>query len=622
MALPAIPMTTGKCLCCDNLLRFPQTVTCFRCTVCETVNDLIPIMPPEKTFAEVLTLKRLKVLLDPSHIDENAEHIIRDAFCYHQTLNESFSVLSEGEFPTLENPGISLEDVREAYHLITASRPAVIAAMMFSIDKLLRRPGRLPLPIFQKKVDLVNHFITYRITNKERMRELYSTDWGIKSAARVMKLLFAANTLRVEKLAAFEFYNTVVDYIDLVKDFWKWQEERSGAFSFCQYPFLISLGSKIQIMESDAKKQQTERFKEAFYRTAIHQIATDPFLSIHVRRTALIEDSLNQLQSRHIDLKKKLRIEFVQEDGVDAGGLTKEWFLLLVRDLFDPSYGMFSFDEDSNLCWFNPASFENNEEYRLVGIIMGLAVYNNTILDVHFPLACYKKLLGRPVGLEDLKALKPGLGRGLQSLLDYDGDDVEAVFCRDFVAEYEAFGDIVRVPLIPNGESTPVTSKNKKEYVDRLVSWILNESVSKQFDAFRDGFYHVCGGNALSLFGPDEMEMMVRGGTELDIRGLESMTEYEGFHPDEPTIRMFWEIVHGYTSEMKGKLLLFVTGTDRIPATQNMAFKITCLGEDSDKLPISHTCFNQLCIPRYRTREKLEAKLSKAIAWSSGFHVK
>ncbi|KAJ3053743.1 putative E3 ubiquitin-protein ligase [Rhizophlyctis rosea] len=319
-----------------------------------------------------------------------------------------------------------------------------------------------------------------------------------------------------------------------------------------------------------------ERFKEAFFRTAIHGLVTDPFLSLHVRRSALIEDSLNQLQSRHIDLKKKLRIEFFNEDGVDAGGLTKEWFLLLVRDLFDPQYGMFTFDEDSALCWFNTVSFENNEEYRLVGIVIGLAIYNSTILDVHFPLACYKKLLGHPVDLEDLKSLRPVLGRGLQQLLDYDADDVEAVFCRDFVAEYDAWGEIVRVPLVPNGHQIPVTKDNKKEFVDRYVNWLLNESIEKQFNAFKEGFYHVCGGNA-----PEEIEMMVRGGTELDIRSLESVTEYEGFNASEPIIRQFWEVANEYSTDMKRKLLLFITGTDRIPATgiQNMAFKISYLGE-------------------------------------------
>jgi hypothetical protein len=53
-----------------------------------------------------------------------------------------------------------------------------------------------------------------------------------------------------------------------------------------------------------------------------------------------IEDSLKHSSDNELaELKKSLKIEFVGEDGVDAGGLRKEWFLLLVRHLFDPKYG-------------------------------------------------------------------------------------------------------------------------------------------------------------------------------------------------------------------------------------------------------------------------------------------
>lgn len=150
---------------------------------------------------------------------------------------------------------------------------------------------------------------------------------------------------------------------------------------------------------------------------------------------------------------------------------------------------------------------------------------------MHFPPACYKKLLDRPCDFEDLKILRPALGRGLQQLLDYTADDVEAVFCRDFVAEYEAFGEMVQVPLVPNGDRIPVTNDNKREFVDRYVSWVFNESIENQFAAFKAGFGYVCGGNALSLFRPSEIELMVCGGTELDIRDLEGVTEYEGYVP-------------------------------------------------------------------------------------------
>ncbi|TPX39895.1 hypothetical protein SeLEV6574_g06933 [Synchytrium endobioticum] len=711
---PDVNMTTGTCQCCGHLLRFPLTIKAFRCTVCETVNDLDPVPLPEggQVQPHRLSLERLRTLTNAAQQNRQSaellEKTIADSFSLHVAINESFS----NHKPVTEtNCGVNLDDVRTAYAIllsntspssnvsrngslqaltqnlerlsITSSR--LVSALNQAIDKLLKRPGRrlvgandikflmiilenptlssktnnndvtfyhdilgrlfglvsclsndlhhlivswfsqLPIDIFQKRVDMVNFYISRRLSTKDGMRENYSNDWGIKSAARVMALLFAANLARpAPKLVISDFYNTVVDYVDLIRDYLKWQEEKSGAFSFCQYPFLVSLGGKMTIVEADAKRQMQERFKEAFYRTAMHNQPTDPFFSIHVRRNNLIADSLNSLSARNADLKKKLRIEFVNEDGIDLGGLTKEWFLLLTRDLFDPQYGMFDFDEDSQLCWFNQASLENSEEYRLVGTIIGLAIYNNTILDVHFPSACYKKLLNQNVGLDDLQVLHPALGRGLQQLLDYDGNDVETVFSRDFVAEYTAYGASVIVPLVPNGQSVPVTNSNRKKYVELMVDFLLTRSVQRQFDAFKEGFMSVCGGNALSLFRPEEIEMMVRGGTELDIESLAGVCDYEGFNPNESTIRNFWDIAKRLPTDMRRKLLLFITGTDRIPATgiQNMPFKISCLGEDSEKLPVSHTCFNQLCLYRYKTRDKLETKLMKAINWSAGFQLK
>lgn len=193
-----------------------------------------------------------------------------------------------------------------------------------------------------------------------------------------------------------------------------------------------------------------------------------------------------------------------------------------------------------------------------------------------------------------------------------------------FEAEYDQFGERTVVPLVPNGEYIPVTKGNRQEYVSEYVNWVLNTSISTQFDAFKSGFFEVCGGNALSLFKPEEIEMMIRGDDDIDFEQLQSVTEYEMCRQDDLFIRDFWAIVSGWDKVMRQKLLTFITGTDRIPATgiQTMKFKITCIGDDCEKLPSSHTCFNQLSLYRYRDKEKMEAKLRKAIDWSSGFHVR
>jgi ubiquitin-protein ligase E3 A len=118
-----------------------------------------------------------------------------------------------------------------------------------------------------------------------------------------------------------------------------------------------------------------------------------------------------QLEEKSIhDLKKQLRVQFLGEEGVDEGGVQKEFFQLIVRELFDSKYGMFSFNEESRLCWFSPnpmVDMTHIREYKLVGLLLGLAVYNSVILDLHFPRALYKKMMNVDIDITDLKQLDP-----------------------------------------------------------------------------------------------------------------------------------------------------------------------------------------------------------------------
>jgi len=101
------------------------------------------------------------------------------------------------------------------------------------------------------------------------------------------------------------------------------------------------MGAKMNIMEYDARRQMEIKAREAFFTTVFQKRAVAPHLLLKVRRECIIEDSLTQISCNEMDVKKGLRIEFVGEDGVDAGGLRKEWFLLLCREVFDPLYGTF-----------------------------------------------------------------------------------------------------------------------------------------------------------------------------------------------------------------------------------------------------------------------------------------
>lgn len=154
-------------------------------------------------------------------------------------------------------------------------------------------------------------------------------------------------------------------------------------------------------------------------------------------------------------------MKFHGEEAEDAGGVRKEFFMLLLKDILDPKYGMFKEFEDSRAIWFSDHSFESVEMYYLIGVICGLAIYNFTIIHLPFPLALYKKLLKEPVDLDDLIDLSPVLANSLKNILEYNGEDVQDVFGLNFEVTRDIFGESHVVELKPNGSEIPVTRDNR-----------------------------------------------------------------------------------------------------------------------------------------------------------------
>lgn len=212
-------------------------------------------------------------------------------------------------------------------------------------------------------------------TKKKEPPIVYEEDWQIRAASRIMSLLFTANNTHASRkpdglpseprglrhadsavttsarrqgymVPISAFYNTLLDYSDLIADFETW-ESRSTKFSFCQYPFFLSIWAKIHILEHDARRQMEVKAREAFFNSILNSRPVSQYLVLKVRRDCLIEDSLRGVSevvgTGQEEIKKGLRIEFVGEEGIDAGGLRKEWFLLLVREVFDPHHGEFEF---------------------------------------------------------------------------------------------------------------------------------------------------------------------------------------------------------------------------------------------------------------------------------------
>jgi len=399
-----------------------------------------------------------------------------------------------------------------------------------------------------------------------------------------------------------DFYSDGVSKINvetLFEDLYKMKKasphEKSRNFFLCGHPFLLSPGCKRNLLQMESQVGMYKAMMgDVNFSASSSEIKVEPFYVLEIEREHLVEQTLKKIkQADPKDLRKRLRVSFTGEEGLDAGGVTKEFFQLLSEELFDVHSGLWSTKYGDEINWFNLNNTWDDKGYELIGVLFGLALYNSVLLDVHFPLAVYRKILGLPLGLEDI--MDEELRRGLKQLLDYDGDDVEDIFCLTFELAWMEMGEQRRLDLKPDGANIPVNNENREEYVLRYVRWVLVDSIQSQWESFQTGVMRVMEDSSLDLFLPEELELLVVGTPELDFVALQENTKYEGgYDRDSDVVKNFWKFVTESSSEAHVKLLKFATASTKAPigGLGKMDFVIQRAGPDSSNLPTSHTCFN------------------------------
>lgn len=516
---------------------------------------------------------------------------------------------------------------------------------------------------FSSTIRMLNTFVSRRLNPSPDLDlpPLSKSHWWIPSCCRMLAVLNAANEQMSppQQLRRSEFYNSSLDALDLFDDYCGWQaadrdDSSKGAaspsFFFCQYPFLLTIQAKRFILQKDSEQQMVDQARRYLTEVATQQhraLSSLPsdvaFLNLMVHRSSLMEDTLNEIaQKKTSALRRKLRVTFIDEPGFDRGGLTKEWFMLLTREIFSAQRGIFVYDQAAGTYWFSFSKDERKlKEFHLAGVLMGLAIYNGVNLDVRFPPCVYRKLLSPAVvpfsnprstigvidcasaPLEDLKHVMPAVASSLGSLLTHDGN-VEKDLCLTFQVSVSQLGVTYTETLKPGGELIAVTSSNRRDFVNLYVDWIVNSGVYSQFRAFYHGFHSVCASNALLLLHPEEVEVLACGSDRLNMAELRDATTYSGYSPSSRVVRDFWDVVLAFPPELQKKLLLFTTGSDRLPVggMSEMKFKI-CRAAGSNKesirLPTAQTCFNRLHLPPYKSKRILRQKLLIAVQNSEGF---
>ncbi|XP_077421895.1 putative E3 ubiquitin-protein ligase HERC6 isoform X3 [Vanacampus margaritifer] len=446
---------------------------------------------------------------------------------------------------------------------------------------------------------------------------------GMKAVLEVLKLLYKANKRgKSYKVPLSTFY--VEDFKnELFQDVHRWhafsKSEDNAPAILCRYPFVLNLVCKVAAFEIMASITKSAHLvPRGLMPQHFHSVA--PVLQLSLRPSHVLEDTFRQLDAAdHSAFKKELVVQFV-DDGKVMQVNKRDLFLHVFDELMAPH--LFMYNVKTRLAWFPPKPKVGENTYFLFGVLCGLALHNDNMVHMPFPLVLFRKLLGVKPSLDDMKEFEPTVAEGLRCILeDYSADvleDMETTFTVTWGGD--------EVELDPKDADKLVTSSNKKEFVSAFVNYAFSKSVEGVFEAFKRGFFKVCEADVVAFFQPEELQAVMVGNENYDWDVFKQNTVYEGeYHAAHPNIVIFWEVFDRLTEEEKKKFLSFLTGCDRVPFSGMSSIQMTVAilpGSSDLHFPEALTCHHLLLLPiylPYPVGRQMYNRLLYAINHSRGF---
>lgn len=408
-------------------------------------------------------------------------------------------------------------------------------------------------------------------------------------------------------------------------------------------PFFVDFTDRVKVFESliDAELLQlSENDSWLFF-----DGPQDNKLAVDIYRENALGSSFERFHKVGSQFKNKLKVTFYNEHGVEAGvdggGLTKEFLTSVVAEGFGSqnSMNLFVETEAGYELYPNPDIFlkilkridlpeqQKRLQYmRYLGMIVGKCLYEHVLIDVAFApffLAKWRVAQSsKKSSINDLKFLDQDLYLNLNKLLQMNEDHIQQLDL-DFTIDENVDSNTLHYDLQPpHGEMIKVTSANRLNYIHQIANFKLNQSLHVQTKYFLEGLFSLINATWLNMFDPFELQMLISGGNDVNIKDWKDNVLYGGYFDDDITVILFWEVVEEMSPQERCDLIKFVTSVSRAPllgfGALSPKFGIHNSGR-SNRLPTASTCVNLLKLPDYKDKDLIRQKLLYSISANSGF---
>ncbi|KAA6354569.1 MAG: putative E3 ubiquitin-protein ligase Itchy, partial [Streblomastix strix] len=253
-----------------------------------------------------------------------------------------------------------------------------------------------------------------------------------------------------------------------------------------------------------------------------------PRMKCKVRRKHILEDSFSALMKTDPEkLKLRLNVLLYGEDAVDYGGISREWFTLILPEITNSNYALFKGggDVDKYIYHINSLSYVNQDhlqQFRFLRIVLAKALFENFQVDTHFSHLIYITLLDLPFLLSDLKQIDSDAYKSLVFIAENDPSGLML----DFTLTITEFDQMKEIELKPNGKDIEITQENKKEYIKLVIKHKLTYNIVRQLREIQKSFHDLLPYGCLKAFTPAELEIMLCGVDQIDLEDWKANTDY------------------------------------------------------------------------------------------------
>ena len=351
---------------------------------------------------------------------------------------------------------------------------------------------------------------------------------------------------------------------------------------------------------------------------------------IHVDGDALVESSFTEMASLdRFSFELPLEVEFIGSEA-QGSGTRKEWAASFLDEILKPETStLFEYSDDRAL-YVKPVPLRKDMDqesqnqilfkYRHIGRVMGVSIRDKQSPWAAFTPAAVALILQQDSernAREWLQIENPALITSLDRLV------------KDYVTEsWQIEGSTTPVPVADIGfvfeDSEPVTQDNVARYVAQTTQGVAFNSIRLQMNEIATGLFEVLPYGSLAFLTVEELGGLLRGNRDIDVDDLRASASYtpsDNVNESTQEVVWFWQILGALSESEKQDLVRFVSGSSLAPLhgftgmTGDRKWLSVAVeqGLIVDQTPLAQTCFNQIRLPVYSSKEIMHARLLTAI---------